>query len=254
MSDLQFDSKYFDEIPCNNCGLNDYSIKYQVNPTTEDVDFTEMFSSSSGIVGKDQIVACSECGLIYVNPRLKPEIILRGYSEGHNENYVSQSIGRIETFTKGLSYVEKFAPSKGKILDVGAAAGFFLKVAKDNGWETFGVEPSEWLVDYGNKNFQVNMTAGTLIGSKFNDDSFDVITMWDVLEHTSDPMAEMKEVHRVLKPRGIALINYPNIGSLLSRLAGKNWWFILSVHLYYYTPKTITMLMEKAGFEILDSR
>jgi len=244
----------FEEVACNLCGSREYTVKYRVSPTADDVDFTEMYSSSSGVIGKDRLVKCANCGLIYVSPRLRKQVILDGYAAGNDENYISQSRGRIETFQKGLRFVEKFKPGRGRILDVGAAAGFFLKVAGENGWEAYGVEPSAWLAEYGRRQFQVNLQPGTLKDGNFSDEFFDAVTLWDVLEHTTDPLAELREVHRILKRGGVVVINYPNIGSLMARLAGKRWWFILSVHLFYFTPKTIAAMLEKAGFEVEASK
>lgn len=254
MEGKTINTEYFEYIKCNLCGADDYEVKYSVDTSVEEIQVFERYSSSSGVVGKDRIVKCRNCGLIYVNPRLKSEIILGGYSEGIDENYVSQSEGRIKTFNISLKFIEKYAFQKGRILDIGAAAGFFLKVAKDNGWETYGVEPSKWLVDYGNRNFQVNMKQGALKDGEYPDDFFDVITMWDVLEHTADPLSELKEVYRILKPCGILVVNFPNINCMLARLAGRRWWFILSVHLYYFTTKTLKAMLNVAGFEFLNKK
>ena len=93
--------------------------------------------------------------------------------------YVSQEEGRLKTFSQGIKLVETYAPNKGKILDVGCAAGFFLNVAKHNGWETYGVEPSRWMSDWGNQRFNLNIKNGTLREAAFPDNFFDVVTMWD---------------------------------------------------------------------------
>jgi len=240
---------YYETVVCNLCGSSEYKVKYK--PTNTDFDPKEIFSASGGIMGTQQIVECKQCGMIYVNPRIKQDVVISGYSDAEDELYVSQEEGRINTFKKALKLVEKYSPDKGKILDIGAAAGFFLHVAKENGWETFGVEPSKWMSEWGNKKFNVNIKNGVLKDVKFENGFFDVVTMWDVLEHTPDPMSELKETARILKDNGILIINYPNIGSKLARLAGSKWWFILSVHLYHFTHKTIRAYLEKNGFEVI---
>ena len=236
-------------VPCNLCGSTDYKIMYQ--PTKKDYDPSEIFSASGGVMGTQQIVKCNHCGLVYVNPRVKNEIVVNAYSDAVDELYVSQAEGRQKTFNNGLKLVEKYVPQRGTILDVGCAAGFFLNVAKKAGWQTYGIEPSKWMSDWGNKKFNVNIKNGTLKDAKLQDEFFDVVTMWDVLEHTSDPMGELAEVNRILKKDGILIINFPNVASKLARVAGGKWWFFLSVHLYHFSPRSMSMMLAKNDFEVI---
>lgn len=233
-------------VPCNLCGSSDYKVKFHSQKTIEDPK--EIFSASGGVMGVDQIVQCTSCGLVYVNPRIKPEIVLGGYAEAKDELYISQAKAREATFKRCLKVVERYASQRGRLLDVGSAAGYFVKVASDSGWDVVGVEPSHWLSEYGRKELGVNVVTTTLKEAAFEDNSFDVITMWDVLEHTPDPLAELQEAYRVLKPGGLIVINYPDIGSGLARLAGAKWWFLLSVHLYYFTRETLSAMLRKTGF------
>ncbi len=243
--------EHYEYVPCNLCGGKEYDVIYK--PSKKEFNPHEIFSASGGVMGTQQIVRCRHCGLMYVNPRIKPEIVIGAYGDAVDELYVSQEEGRKKTFVKALRLVEKYAPNKGKILDVGAAAGFFLDTAKQSGWETYGVEPSKWMAKWGNDRFHVNIKAGTLKEAGFPDDYFDVVTMWDVLEHTSDPMGELAEANRVLKKGGILIINYPNAGSSLAKLFRSKWWFFLSVHLYYFTPRTVSRMLAKNNFHPLKS-
>lgn len=240
----------FEDLPCNLCGANDYDVVYHATPPEKRHVTSDNYSAASYHILEDQVVKCKKCGFMYINPRPKSEMIVEGYSAAVDEAYVSQSEGRIATFKGSLKKIEKIYPQKGRILDVGCAAGFFLKAAKDEGWDTYGVEPSRWLADWGNKNFGLNIRAGTLEGAKFPDKYFDVVTLWDVLEHVPDAAGTLKEINRILKPGGIVVVNYPNMGSNLAKVFGRKWWFLLSVHLYYFTPKTIKAMLEKEGFEL----
>lgn len=239
----------YEEIKCNLCGSDIYKIKYK--PTNKAFNPEEIFSASGGIRGTQQIVECKNCGLVYVNPRVKQDVVVKAYANAVDELYVSQEEGRSATFKKALKLVERYAPGKGTILDIGSAAGFFLNVAREAGWKTYGVEPSKWMTEWGNKKFNVNIINGVLGETKFKKGFFDAVTMWDVLEHTPDPMAELKEVNRILKDRGILVINFPDIGSLLAKIAGSRWWFILSVHLFHFDRKTMKAILEKNGFEVV---
>jgi len=242
--------EYLENVPCNLCGSLDCAVMYQ--PTKKNYNPEEVFSASGGVRGTQTIVKCRNCGLVYVNPRVKPEMIVSAYTDAVDELYVSQEEGRLKTFTQALHLVEKYAPLKGKILDVGCAAGFFLNVAQQNGWEVTGVEPGRWLSEWGRKRFAIDIKNGVLYDASFPDECFDVVTMWDVLEHTPDPRSELAEVNRILKKGGILLINFPNVGSKLARIAGSKWWFFLSVHLYHFTPQTISAMLQKNQFEVVN--
>jgi len=234
-------------VKCNLCGADDYKVKYE--PWVTDIDLKNYLSASGGIMGVNRIVKCNQCGLVYVNPQLQADSVIDAYSNSTDELYVSQAKGREITFKKCLNLVEKHAPQKGKILDIGCAAGFFIKVAKENGWNIHGVEVSKWLAEYGKKELGLNIFAGTLAEAKYQDSMFDVITMWDVLEHTPDPTTVLAEVNRILKKDGVLFINWPDEGSVLTKLAGKKWWFYLSNHMYYFTDKTLADMLKKAGFQ-----
>lgn len=238
----------YENIKCNLCGNDNTETVYKSVPKEITEESKQTYTASSNIITLEKIVRCKKCGLIYINPRLRKEEIMRGYSDAVDEIYVSQEKGRLLTFQKGIRLVQKYSQKKGKILDIGCAAGYFLKVAKDAGWETFGAEPAKWMSEYGNRHFGVNIKAGTLEDAKFPSDFFDVVTMWDVLEHTTDPFSTLKEVNRIMKKGGVLIVNFPNIGDFLARLFGRKWWFILSVHLYYFTTDTLMGMLKKTSF------
>ncbi len=148
----------------------------------------------------------------------------------------------------------KYAKPAGKLLDVGAAAGFFCECAKEMGWEAQGVEPSRWLSEWGKKNFGLTIKVGTLDDAEFDESTFDVLTMWDSIEHMPNPVKALESAHRCMKTGGILVINTPNIGSLWARLLRQKWWFLLSHHLYYFTPQTLTAALNKCGFEVIAIR
>jgi len=238
-------------IKCNYCNSDSYSTVYKAKYEKEKVsDLKEKFKSSSDEILIDQVVKCNNCGLIYINPRLKQNLIVQGYSEGSDENFVSQAKGRELTFEKSLRLIEKYS-KKGKILDIGTAGGSFLQVAKKNGWKVYGIEPNKWLCNWSKKHYGLDVKPGTLSDYKFEDAYFDVVTLWDVLEHVSDPKNLLKEINRILKKDGLLVINYPDIESLIAKFMGRKWVFFLSVHLFYFTPKTIKKMLKLTGFETL---
>ncbi|MBI5035942.1 class I SAM-dependent methyltransferase [Candidatus Micrarchaeota archaeon] len=241
-----------EHVKCNLCGADDYRVVYAA------VDKVSAkgeggYSAASTELLTDQVVQCNKCGLIYLDPRPKSEKVVDDYSNAVDEKYVSQSKGRLRTFEKCAEFVEKYS-KKGKILDVGAAAGFFVHTAQKRGWQAEGIEPSKWMVEWGKNNLKANLRAGTLEKAKYPADYFDVVTYWDVLEHVPDPMASLKEANRILKKGGLVVVNYPDIASNLAKAAGRKWWFLLSVHLYYFTPDSISKMLEAAGFEVVKTK
>ncbi|MFH1754037.1 MAG: class I SAM-dependent methyltransferase [Candidatus Omnitrophota bacterium] len=248
--------EFFEDIPCNLCGSGDVDVVYEADtekiPKTRE-DFTKIYSSSSSEIFCERVVRCRRCGLIYISPRPKKDLILKGYSSAEDETYVSQERGRFITFKKCVEIIKRFSPS-GKLLDVGAAAGIFVKAAADAGYDACGVEPSGWMSTTAKERYGVTIYPGVLQEQRFDDSSFDIVTMWDVLEHIPDPMAALGEVRRILKPGGLLVVNYPRIDDFFAKIFGRRWWFLLSVHLFYFTPGTLHQYMEKTGFERIAHR
>jgi 2-polyprenyl-3-methyl-5-hydroxy-6-metoxy-1,4-benzoquinol methylase len=242
-------------VPCNLCGTQDYSVVYpaRYNQAQPD-DLMEVFRSSGDEILVDQLVRCNLCGLQYLTPRLKSDLIIHGYSEGTDQAFVSQNAARERTFSKSLDLIERIMPQKGRLLDVGTAAGAFLGVAKRRGWQVAGCEPNHWMAEWGSNHYGIDIHPGTIFEMGLAGASFEVVTLWDVLEHTPDPQAVLEECRRVLKPGGLLIVNYPDIQSLVARLMGRRWVFLLSVHLYYFTASTIRAMLEKSGFTVQRSK
>ena len=95
------------------------------------------------------------------------------------------------------------------------------------------------------------MIDGTLDDAHLAEESFDVITLWDVIEHLTDPMRELRESYRLLKKGGLICIHTMNIESPLARLMGHRWPWLMEMHLYYFSPRTLGEMLRKAGFTVV---
>ena len=253
LSDVSY--RYLDTVPCNICGSFESSIvqppHYDLNALNE-TDFARTFRSSSDERLNHQLVACVRCGLQYVSPRLRADAVLEGYAGGSDEQFVSQARGREITFGKCLDAIEQvWGRQPGRLLDIGTGGGSFPHIASRRGWKADGCEPNRWLCNWALENYRLPVRPGTVFEQNYPAKSYDVVTLWDVLEHTPDPKMEIGEIHRLLKEDGLLVINYPDIGSWIARVMGRSWVFLLDVHLYYFTRATIRKLLEDAGFEIV---
>ena len=238
-----------EHVNCLLCGSNSYDIIYEAQYENEtDTDPVEKFRASGDELLVDQLVRCKACGFKYVNPRLRSDLILSGYTEGEDPTYVSQIEARERTFTTSLERIERAAGAKGRLLDVGTAAGAFVAAARKRGWDAEGCEPNHWMADWGMRHYGITIRKGDLLQQDYPEASFDVITLWDVIEHTTDPVAVLARCRVLLKPGGILVVNYPDIGSWIARLLGRRWLFLTSVHLYYFDRRTITRLLEDSGY------
>jgi SAM-dependent methyltransferase len=240
----------FESVPCNVCGSDAYRVvKPSGRVPSQPVDLAVVFRSSGDEPLQDQLVQCAECGLFYVRPRLRWDLILQGYQGGTDENFVSQVAFRERTFERCLNRVEAVAVPPGKrVLDIGAAGGSFLAVARKRGYEPAGCEPSGWMCGFAKEHYGLDLHPGTLFDLQRAEGSVDLLTLWDVLEHTPDPRAVLDRAHSLLAPGGLLVLTYPDYGSLAARLLGGKWPFLLTVHLFYFNRRTMGDLLKRAGF------
>jgi len=247
-----------EQVVCNLCGGGDIRVLHPARYRHADAhstDLADTFRSSSSEQLTHQLVACVSCGLQYVSPRLRADVVLESYAGGADEQFVSQARGRELTFNKCLDLIDRaWQRPPGRLLDIGTGGGSFPFVASKRGWQVDACEPNRWLCEWGRKNYGLPIRPGTVFEQQYQSGSYDLVTLWDVLEHTADPKAEIAETHRLLKESGLLVVNYPDIGSWIARLMGRSWVFLLDVHLYYFTRTTIKKLLENAGFDVVAIR
>ncbi|TAL55848.1 MAG: class I SAM-dependent methyltransferase [Nanoarchaeota archaeon] len=200
------------------------------------------------------VVQCRRCELVYINPRLKSNVLEELYNtnEISPEQYYEANIPQdTKNFKRRLKLISKYHPGIGKILDIGCNIGTLLKVAKDQGWDTAGVEFNKSAAAFGRKRFGVEIQDKDFMKIKFSPNSFDVVVMNDVIEHVTNPVETLNEVRRILKKGGLLFMSTPNIGALLPKMTKSKWLHMKpNEHLTYFTPKTIKVLLDKTGFKM----
>lgn len=244
-------------LPCPMCGADYYRVIYESRyPRDLSIkDLLETYRSSSENQLMDRLVQCRSCSFIYLNPRVRSDIIMESYSNAVDPVFFEQNPSRISTFKRSLSVMMKrfqITPDPSRaILDVGCAGGAFLKAATDLGFSGVGIEPSQWLCEEGRKQYGLDLRAGILSDFEFQKSSFYMITLWDVLEHLTQPGDVLETLHSLLRGDGYLVVNVPNYDSLARQLLGRKWPFFLSVHLHYFTSKTMVKFLERHGFQTL---
>ncbi len=244
-------------VNCPLCGSEKHRIvrqsRYPAEMTAE--RFRDAFRASSDHSLLDQLVCCEDCSLVYVNPRVSEEILLGGYSDAMDPDFVTQNSERIKTFTRTLKKTLRRLkiPENGglKILDVGCAGGAFLVAARNCGLQPTGIEPNRWAADFGRRNYGLDIHEGTLTVDRFPEASFDMVSLWDVIEHMTGPAAVLSIIQKILKPSGVLIVNFPDYGSRAAQVMGDKWPFLLSVHLVYFTRMTLKEQLQRSGFKVL---
>ena len=247
-----------EHIPCNLCGADDYRVRYPSTISASNGHPTdpEHYLCTTLSYGEHfQIVECKQCGLVYANPRRKPADILDDYESVVDTRYLDEQAARVATFDRNIRPLEKLlghASDAHRLLDVGAHVGVFVEVAGKRGWKAEGLEPSRWAVEEGRRR-GLTMHQGTLRDAELEPASYDAVTMWDVVEHLVDPMGDLHESARLLKPGGALLLHTINIDSALARLMGKRWPWLVEMHNFFFSPTTLGAMVEKAGLEVRSS-
>ena len=245
----------FEHVRCNLCGDDDALTIYVSSNTSERrEDLTRVFRASGDELLRDPLVRCRRCGLEYVTPRLRGDVIVDAYSRGEDPVYVSQLPARERTFTRALQRIERLTGGPGRLLDIGTAAGAFMAAARARGWSVEGCEPNRWLAGWGTRHYGMRIRPGGLFDQEFTPRSFDLITLWDVIEHTPDPARVIDRAAQLLRRDGLLVINYPDRGTWLARLLGRRWPFLSSVHLYYFTRPTMNRMLARHDLSVIDVR
>ena len=240
-------------VNCDLCGQDNYKIRYPATLNeNSDIQVDAFRCTSPGYGHHPQIVMCHNCGYVYANPRWSEDELIEAYAAVEDETYVTERIGRVLTFQKHLEHMEKWTGSGNgrSLLDIGAYIGVFVEEAQKSGWQAVGVEPSDWAAAEAQKR-GLNVIVGTQDTPELQGKQFDVITMWDVIEHVDSPSEEMTKTYHLLKPGGWLVLHTMDIDSLTAKLMGGRWPWFMDMHLHYFSQKSMAQMLEKNGYEVV---
>jgi SAM-dependent methyltransferase len=247
------DRAWLEAAPCPCCGDAPFDVlRSERYPEQASVEaMLGAYRASSDVACWDRVVRCRACGLVRLSPRVRQDLIVDGYRAAEDPTFEEQNQARVETFLRNLRRVLRItALDAADYLDIGSAAGACLVAARRLGLRPTGVEPSRWLAERARRNAEVPVHAVTLEEAHLPSASFDLVSLWDVLEHIPEPGKTLDEIRRLLREGRWLVVSYPAWDSLPRRLMRDRWPFLLSVHLTYFTKETLRRLLLQHGFVV----
>lgn len=226
---------------------------------------TQVADGSALVWVKDgfEIVRCPCCGLLFRRKLPAPETLRAIYAESYfrrpegdvgGQGY-DDYIGDEELHRRnGAVRVRRLArhTPPGRLLDVGAAAGFFMDEARRAGWRVEGVDVSPEMSAYGREQLGLDLQTAPFRDVARQPQSFDCVTMWDYIEHSFDPAGELAHAHELLRPGGFLALSTGDADSLVARLSGRRWHLLTPRHHnFFFTGATLGRACHQAGFDIV---
>jgi|SRR5690554_2852820 len=229
-------------------------------PVCQETYFKAFLEVTDHMITKEvfKIVECDSCGFHFTNPIPKIDRIGEYYKSDEYISHSSNNKGIINflynkvraiTLKEKVKWVRNETDGK-SLLDIGSGTGYFLKTANDNGFKGIGLEPDADARDYAHKNNHVRSSSQEELYN-IEENSFDVITMWHVLEHVYDLRKDLQVIHDILKSNGKLFIAVPNMNSYDARYY-KEYWAAYDVprHLYHFKQNDISRLLLDFGFDL----
>ncbi|MBF0361069.1 MAG: class I SAM-dependent methyltransferase [Oligoflexia bacterium] len=233
----------------------------------------QLLKTERGALG---VVKCKKCSLIRINPRLtNPDAVYHGKEKDYLEEFRLIIDGKKEhhrdrNYLEDLNTIAKYKPDQNpaEFLDIGTNTGSFLRLARNRKWNLTGVEPSKSLSNLAQEWWGLNIINSFLEDAKLPTLHYDIVTMTDVFEHIVNPNELLQEVHRIMKKDGILFIKVPNGKynvfkyNVRKKLLGRGGSgsdatsddFDAYEHVCHYTDKTLTKMLRKNNFKILETK
>ena len=230
-----------EEVPCPLCD----SSEYRVVLTAKDLNF--------GVPGTFTIVQCRQCKMQFLSPRPRPEDLRKVYPALYAWGYQRATAARhVAALRRCLSFVKRAQPM-GRLLEVGCAAGHFLRLAQVAGYHVAGVEMDVRTAQHARENFGFDVMVTSIESAALAPGQYDIVCLFDVFEHTLNPKLALDVIRGGLTPDGVVVIKVPNFGCWESRLWGGYWYGKdLPRDLLHFTPQTLSEMLRRGGFRRIE--
>lgn len=228
-------------------------------------DRLEFYLSVAGAAGREgliptttrfgtalsDIARCAACGHAQLARFPSAESLLDGYASAESTDYLAEEAGQRATARAALDSIERQLPP-GSLLEVGCWLGFLLDEAAQRGWDVTGLEPSEFASLYARDRLGLEVLTTDLFEAELEPKSFDAIVLGDVIEHLIDPGAALDRLAGVARRGAILYLALPDAGSRVARVMGRRWWSVIPTHVHYFTRASLTTLLFRHGWEVLE--
>jgi 2-polyprenyl-3-methyl-5-hydroxy-6-metoxy-1,4-benzoquinol methylase len=235
---------------CYLCRGDDLALRFAARGTAGP-DHSAYRCTSFGHRNHGPIWGCRACGLLFQWPIPDPSALLEAYGAVEDPVYLAEKENRYLTFRRVLRLL---GPAAGRrLLDVGAYCGYFVDVAREAGFTAEGLELSRWAVAHA-RGLGLAVHRETLGERARAGARYDVVTLWDVIEHFADPRRELASAFELLRDGGRLYVSTIDTGSLLARVLGARWPWLMDMHLVYFDRATLGALLEETGFRVVSQR
>ena len=251
---LTLNENYISLATCPACSSPDISSFKKGTIDASGLDEHQIMITDSQYGKYWDMSICRVCGHVFANPCPRPEFLFQLYSRVEDPLYSAEAGGRAKNFVRILECLGKAMPERGRLFDVGAATGILLDEARNRGWETGGIEPSGWAVKAARARYGITLFQGAFEYAQLETDSWDAVTMIDIIEHTPLPFEALSKARDILRPSGVLCLVTPDIHSLAARLAGKRWWHYRPGHLAFFSRRSLDAILKRVGFKAFMKR
>ena len=234
---------------CFLCGSRTLTLKFPARGDRAP-DARAYACTSFGHRSHGPIWECADCGMYLQWPRPPEAVLVGAYADVEDPVYLAEKENRYLTFRR---VARLLGPAeRRRLLDVGAYCGIFVDVAREAGFEAEGLELSRWAAAQGRK-LGLVMHEQTLAERASTGERYDVVTMWDVVEHLADPRRDLAAAFDLVKPGGRLYVSTIDTSSFVARALGSRWPWLMHMHLCYFDRRNLSALLESVGFEVLAS-
>lgn len=200
---------------------------------------------------------CNNCSLVYQNPQPVFEFTEEIYDgEHYHERYIRSEYIYLPTSKIYLKNIEKdlsktkFDKKSASLLDIGCGIGYFLYLAKNDGYNVQGADISKWAKIYAKKKFDVDVIAGNFLEMDITENSYDMVTLWQTIEHLPQPNLFLNKIYKILKPGGYICIATPDVDSWIANFYKKFWnCYMPNEHICLFDFKSMKTILQRNKFE-----